>query len=83
MRFAGRRTLRYTTWSIAPIAVLLAALGARMQTAGIWVAILASIPWLAWRYDNDSGTFLVLALLFLLVLGVAGLLLFLIAVTHR
>jgi hypothetical protein len=82
MRFAGRRTLRYTAWTIAPIAALLAALGAGMQTAGIWVAILVSIPWLAWRYDNDSGTWLVFAMLFLLILGVMGLLLFLIAVTH-
>jgi cell division protein FtsW (lipid II flippase) len=78
MRLAGRRSLRYTAWSLVPIAALLAALGA----AGIWMAILAAIPWLAWRYDNDSGTFLVFALLFLLVLGVAGLLLFLVAVTH-
>ena len=82
MRFAGRRSLRYTAWSLVPIAALLAALGARMGNAGIWMAILAAIPWLAWRYDNDSGTFLVFALLFLLVLGVAGLLLFLVAVTH-
>ena len=83
MRAAGRRSLRYTAWSIAPIAMLLAALGARMETAGIWIAILVSIPWLAWRYDNDSGTYLVFAVLFLLILGMIGLLLFLLAVTHR
>ena len=49
---------------------------------GVALAALAAIPWLAWRYDNETGTFLVLAILFLLVLAIPALLLTLIAVVH-
>jgi hypothetical protein len=83
MRPAGRLTLRYTAWTIAPLCVLAIALGLMWAAAGLWVAAVFSVPWLAWRYDNDSGTFLVFALLFLLIIGVTALLLFLMAVAHR
>ena len=46
------------------------------------IALLLSLPWFAWRYDNESGAFLVLAVLLLLVIAIAALLLLLMAVTH-
>ncbi len=82
MRSGSRRTLRYSAWSLVPPAALAAALGLALGSAGLWVALLLSIPWLAWRYDNDSGTFLVFAVLLVLVLGTCAMLLVLIAVTH-
>ena len=82
MRSASRRTLRYSARSLAPVAVLAAALAFTLGPAGPWVAILVAIPWLAWRYDNDSGTFLVFAVLLVLVLGTCAMLLVLIALTH-
>jgi hypothetical protein len=82
MGLVGRRTLRYTIWTIAPMAALATALAAALAMSGVWIAALLSMPWLAWRYDNDSGNFFVLAMLLLLVLGIVAMLLFLIAVTH-
>lgn len=49
---------------------------------GLIAAALLALPWFAWRYDNDTGAFLPLAILFLLILGVLALLLALIAVVH-
>jgi hypothetical protein len=47
------------------------------RSGAILVVVLA-LPWLAWRYDNETGAFLPLAVLLLLVLGVLALLLFLV-----
>ena len=38
--------------------------------------------WLAWRFDNDAGTFLVLAIPSLVAVAVIAMLLVLTAVTH-
>ena len=77
---SSRGTFGYTIWTLVPPASLIAALGLAYSTPGAMLAGLLSIPWLAWRYDNDSGAFFVLALLLLLILLVLALLLILMAV---
>ena len=50
---------------------------------GVAVALgVLLLPVLAWGFDNDSGTFLVLATLFVIAVGVMVLLIALLAVTH-
>ena len=73
---AARRTLSYSLGSLAPLVLAIALLAWSLGRPGIWLAGLASLPWLAWRYDNEA--FFPLAVLLLLVLGVLGLLLFLV-----
>jgi len=75
---AARRTLSYSLGSLAPLVLAIALLAWSLGRPGIWLAGLASLPWLAWRYDNETGAFFPLAVLLLLVLGVLGLLLFLV-----
>ena len=82
MSRANRRTLGYSAWSLAPVAVVTALLGLRFSVPGVVIALLLSLPWFAWRYDNESGAFLVLAVLLLLVIAIPALLLLLMAVTH-
>ncbi len=73
---------KYGAQSIAVIATAMAGLGMAFGGAGLAAASLMSFLWLAWRFDNDSGTFLVLAVLFLIVLSVLALLLGLMALAH-
>jgi len=47
------------------------------------VAGLLALPWFAWRYDNETGTFLPLAVLALFPIAVLALLLFLIALAFE
>lgn len=82
MPSTGRRSLSYSAWSAAPVAALAALLGIFLSAQGVVLAGLVAIPWLAWRYDNDSGAFLIFAILFLLVLAIPALLLALLAATH-
>ena len=50
---------------------------------GVAVAVgILSLPALAWAYDNASGTFLVLATLFVLTVGIMVLLIALMALTR-
>ena len=79
---AKRSTLRHAALSLAPPAAVAAFMGLVYGAPAATLAALAAIPWLAWRYDNATGTFLVLAVLFLLVLAIPALLLALMAVTH-
>jgi hypothetical protein len=75
---AARRTLGYSLGSLMPLALASVLLAWSLGRRGIFLAGLGSLPWLAWRYDNETGAFLPLAVLLLLVLGVLGLLLFLV-----
>jgi hypothetical protein len=68
------------TWGVPGLLALI--LGLSAGGPGVAVAILASFVWLAWRFDNQSGTFLVLAILLLLAVAVPAMLLVLMAVTH-
>jgi hypothetical protein len=77
---ATRRTLSYSLASFAPLAISFLFLVWSLGRSGILLSGLTALPWLAWRYDNETGAFLPLALLFLLVFAVLALLLFLIAV---
>ena len=52
------------------------------SAAAIGVGLLA-LPVLAWRYDNRTGVFLPLSILFLTVIGILASLLGLIAIMHH
>jgi hypothetical protein len=51
--------------------------------AGLLIAGLLALPWIAWRYDNETGTFLPLSVLMLFLFGVLGLLLYLMAIVLK
>jgi hypothetical protein len=74
---ANRHTLRYTGWSFGPVALVATLLAWMFGGLGLLIAGVTALPWLAWRYDNQTGAFLPLAVLLLLVVAVLGLLLFL------
>lgn len=74
-----RRTLTYSLWSLLPFIAVLIPLGILLGRPGLIVAGLLALPWFAWRYDNETGTFLPLAVLALFPITVLALLLFLIA----
>jgi hypothetical protein len=75
----GRRTVRYTFCSCAPVAAVGAVCMWRFGGSGFLLAALLAVPWVAMRYDNDTGVFLPLAVLFLFVFAVLALLLLLMA----
>ena len=68
--------------SLGLLAAIAAALGISLGGRGIAIAIILAIVWLAWRFDNQSGTWLVLVVLFLIAMAVPAMLLLLMAVTH-
>jgi hypothetical protein len=76
----NRLTIAYTSWSIAPVAVAVGIFWCLLGGLGVLITGLIALPWLAWRYDNETGAFLPLAVLLLLVCGVLGLVLFLTAI---
>ncbi|WP_129792532.1 hypothetical protein [Sphingosinicella sp. CPCC 101087] len=67
-------------WGVPALLALI--LGLSAGRPGIVAALLASLVWLAWRFDNQSGTFLVLTILVLIALAIPAMLLVLMAVTH-
>lgn len=73
-----RLSLGYTSVSIAPVAAAAMLLPSLLGRSGAILVVVLALPWLAWRYDNETGAFLPLAVLLLLVLGVLALLLFLV-----
>jgi hypothetical protein len=75
---ANRRTIRYAAWSAGPIILVAGLMWRLLGGAGLTIAALLALPWLAWRYDNQTGTFFPLAVLLLFVIAVLGLLLFLV-----
>lgn len=79
----SRRSLAYTTRTVAPLAVAAAGLFAILGTSSIVAALVMGLPWLAWRYDNATGVFFPLAVLLLIVLGILGLILMLMAVAFH
>jgi hypothetical protein len=76
----SRRSVGYTLMSFVPVAATISLMSWRMGRGGILLASILALPWLAWRYDNETGTFLPLSVLFLFVFAVLGLLMFLLAV---
>jgi hypothetical protein len=76
------KSRRLTLISLGLLAALTAALGVALGGRGIALAIVLAIVGLAWRFDNQSGTYLVLAVLFLIAMAVPAMLLVLMAVTH-
>ena len=71
-----------TLISLGVVAAIAAALGIALGGPGIVLAVALAIFWLAWRFDNQSGTWLVLVVLFMIAAAVPALLLLLMAVTH-
>ena len=64
---------------------MLLALVAGYGFGGTSVAVtlgILSLPALAWAFDNDSGTFLILATLLVITIGIMVLLIALMAITH-
>ena len=58
-------------------------IGYRFGGTGVAVALgFLALPALAWAFDNASGTFLVLATLFVITIGIMVLLIALMAITH-
>jgi hypothetical protein len=80
---AKRRSLSYTAWSVAPIIVAALLLHWLLGKAGLFLAGLLALPWVAWRYDNETGTFLPLSVLLLFLFAVLALLLLLIALVLK
>ena len=76
------RSRKFTLLSLALLATVAAALGMAFGGPGIALAVVLAILWRIWRFDNESGTDLVLAVLLLIALAVPALLLLLMAVTH-
>jgi hypothetical protein len=68
--------------SLGVLAAIAATLGVVLGGRGIAMAVILAIVWLAWRFDNRTGTYLVLVVLFLIALAVPALLLLLMAATH-
>jgi hypothetical protein len=71
---------RTTTLSCTLLA-LIAGYGAGGTSVAVALGVLA-LPALAWAFDNASGTFLVLATLLVLAIGVMVLLIALMAIVH-
>ena len=78
-----RRSIAYTASSLVPVGVAAFLLFWLIGKAGLLVAGLLAVPWLAWRYDNETGTFLPLSVLFLFVFMVLALLLVLMALVLK
>ena len=78
-----RRTPNYTAWSVVPMATAALLLLWLLGTAGLVIAGLLALPWFAWRYDNETGTFLPLSVLLLFLFAVLGLLLYLMAIVLK
>ena len=83
MANTGRQTLTYTGWSIAPVAAAALLLTWLIGRGGLLLAGLVALPWLAWRYDNETGTFLPLSVLVLFLFAVLALLLVLMAIVLK
>jgi hypothetical protein len=79
---ATRRSFAYTTQSVAPFVVVTVALSLVLGGAGLAVAMVLGLPWFAFRYDNQSGAFFVLALISVIILAVLVLLIMLMAIAH-
>lgn len=79
----SRRSLRYTAASILPVVAVGSALAMRFGRAGVLLAGLLTLPWFAWRYDNETGHFLPLAVLVVFAFVVLALFVFLMAVVLR
>lgn len=75
MRKGGKQLVTWAVPGLLALALFLTGGGAALAAAS-----LGSIAWLAWRLDNATGTFLVLAVLFLIVLGILAMMLALMAV---
>jgi len=68
--------------SLGTAAFCILVLGKIFGPLGFTVGAVGSFLGLAWRYDNQTGTCLPLAVLLLLVIGVMFLLIYLMVVTH-
>ncbi|MGZ2411762.1 apolipoprotein N-acyltransferase [Sphingomonas sp. F9_3S_D5_B_2] len=69
--------------SVVACAIALPAAGYLFGPRGLAIAAALALLWLAWRHDNEVGVCLPLAVLFLIVIGVMGLLLYLMLITHQ
>ena len=69
--------------SILVCTFALAAAGYLFGPRGLAAASAVALLWLAWRYDNEVGVCLPLAVLFLIVIGVMCLLLYLMLITNQ
>jgi hypothetical protein len=79
---ASRRTLAYTIRSVLPFVLVAALITFLLGRAGFLATMMLSLPWFAWRYDNQSGAFFILAVLAVIVLAVLALLILLMAIAH-
>jgi hypothetical protein len=79
----GRLTLAYTALSLVPVAAVAVMLRYLLGKGGLPLAGLLALPWLAWRYDNRTGTFLPLSVLVVFLFIILGLLVFLMAVVLK
>ena len=74
--------LKRAAFSIVPPALAVAALALLFGPRGLAIGLAGAFLFLAWRYDNRTGTCLPLAILLLLVLGVLLLLIYLLLMMH-
>lgn len=83
MESAPRRTVAYTVWSLPPVILSAVVLAWVLGKDGVALAALLALPWVAWRYDNETGTFLPLSVLLPFLLVVLALLLLLMALVLK
>ena len=83
MESAPRRTVAYTVWSLAPVILSAVVLAWVLGKDGVALAALLALPWVAWRYDNETGTFLPLSVLLLFLLVVLALVLLFMALVLK
>ena len=77
MRLSRSRTVTLSFTLVALIA------GYGLAGTSVTVALgILSLPALAWAFDNDSGTFVILATLLVITIGIMVLLIALMAVIH-
>jgi hypothetical protein len=69
--------------SMVVSAIVLAAAAYLFGPRGFAAGSALTLLWLAWRHDNDVGVFVPLAVLFLIVVAVMGLLLYLLMISHQ
>jgi hypothetical protein len=77
---SGRKLARSLLLPLAVMGTSLFAIGAVFGARGLALAVVASVLWMAWRFDNHTGSIFLLVVLLLIALGVIALLMTLLAV---
>lgn len=75
-------TRRHLAQSAAVVGALMLGSALILGAQGLAIAMAPALLWLAWRFDNHTGSLLMVAVLLLIALAVPALLLALMAATR-